>query len=121
MDGVYFENEWGSQVFREIIPTDEDILILVSKVKIRINGAFKKRGYFGSLLPEEASIDDIPEDAQLTLLKSESVQNKVDGHQRAEAIGKDCDPPYREFKGKRCAYKEYLLLIKKHQIEETSD
>ncbi len=104
MDGVYFENEWGNQVFREIIPTDEDIINLVSKVKIRINRAFEKRGYFDSLLPEEASLDDISEDPQLTLLKSESVQNKVDGHQRPEAIGKDCDPPYREFKIKRCAY-----------------
>ena len=50
MDGVYFENKQGKQIFKEIIPTDADIIEIVKKAKIRINRAFKKRGLLAPLL-----------------------------------------------------------------------
>lgn len=55
MDGVYFENEQGLQVFRAIIPQDKDINDLARKIKTRFNSALKKRGLLDS--PEGASAE----------------------------------------------------------------
>mgnify|MGYP003966953893 FL=1 len=94
MDGVYYENEKGNLVFREIIPSSSDICKLVEKIKVRINRSFVRRG----VGPKD---DDYN---QRDLLSALSTQNLLDGFKRPIKIGKYCDPPYEEFKGKRCAY-----------------
>lgn len=121
MDGVYFENRFGEKVFKEIIPTDYEIIALALKAKIRINRAFMKRG----LLTTEddhclGENYDSSSNEQLDLLRSQSVQNRVDGGQRPEAIGKWLYPSFVEFSGKKCAYNEGFSLhagvkILKHQ------
>lgn len=58
-----------------------------------------------SLLIEETPLDSaIDEGLELTLIKSESIQNRVEGYQRPKAIGKFGDAPFQEFKGRRCSY-----------------
>jgi hypothetical protein len=102
MDGVYFENSFGEQVFKEIIPTDEDIYKLVNKIKNRVDRCFKKSG----VLEDESSEEEL----QLSLIKSESIQNKVDTFNKPGKIGKLYDVSYEEFKGRKCSYIEGFSL-----------
>lgn len=74
MDGVYYQNDQGEQVFRVIVPSDSDVADLVIKAQRRINRAFYNSGFLDSLLLEERSLESsIDEDSQLSLIKSESV------------------------------------------------
>jgi hypothetical protein len=105
MDGVYYQNDQGEQVFREIVPSDQDVADLVKKAQKRINRAFYNRGFLDSLLIEERSLESsIDEDPQLSLIKSESVQNRVDGYQRPKNIGKWGESLFEEFSGGKFAY-----------------
>jgi hypothetical protein len=101
MDGIYFENSNGIQVFKEIIPSNEDIFDLIKNIKIRINRCLDRHSQ---------SDHDMSKESQLSLLKSESIQNRVDGYNKPTQIGKWCDPPFEEFKGRRCAYLEGFSL-----------
>ncbi|OUR97364.1 hypothetical protein A9Q84_13650 [Halobacteriovorax marinus] len=103
MDGVYFENSLGEQVFKEIIPTDEDIHRLVHKIKTRVDRCFKRSGVL-----EEDSNEK--EELQLSLIKSESIQNRVDAFNKPGLIGKLYDAPYEEFEGRKCSYVEGFSL-----------
>jgi hypothetical protein len=96
MDGVYFENSLGEQAFKEIIPADEDIHKLVNSIKTRIDRCFKRSG----VLEDDPSDEEL----QLNLIKSESIQNKVDAYNKPGLIGKLYDVPYEEFKGRKCSY-----------------
>ena len=100
MDGVYYENEYGGQCFFEIIPTDQDILDLVVKIKKRINRCLDKREQF------ETSC----ENNELDTLKSQSVLNLVSTNQRPELIGKMYQSQFEEFAGKKCAYLDGFSL-----------
>ena len=105
MDGIYFENDKGKQVFKEIIPTDQDIISLAEKIKIRVNRALSKKGLL------EDNIDSFDNDKlQMDLLKTESIHNRVDKFQKPKQIGKLGDVPFNEFKGKKCAYNEGFSL-----------
>lgn len=103
MDGVYFENQYGKLVFKEIKPDDEDVALLAKKMKIRINRALKKR----CLLDEYSPAHD---EQQLELLKAESVQNLVDGNKKPFALGKWGSGYYEEFYGSKCAAIEGFSL-----------
>lgn len=117
MDGVYYQNDQGEQVFREIIPTDQDIAKLVKKAKKRIDRAFYNRGFLDSLLIEETPLSSsIDEDYQLSLIKSESIQNRVDEYQRPKSIGKRGDSPFEELSGEKFAYKDGFSLHAKVKI-----
>lgn len=111
MDGVFFENDNQEQVFRAIIPGDEDVKNLVLKIKIRINRCLHKKGFLDTLLIEETPLESsLDESPTLSLIKSESIQNKVDIYQKPTAIGKFCNPPFEEFTRSRCASSDSFSL-----------
>ena len=79
MDGVFYENESQKQTFKAIIPSDEEVKCLVDKIKIRINRSLQNKGFLDTLLIEETPLESaLDESPQLTLIKSESIQNRVD-------------------------------------------
>jgi len=92
MDGVFYENELGKEVFEEIIPGHEQIVKMTGILKKRLSRALDKE--------TEASSDDSP----LLEMASQSVQNRDENFQLPIPIGKVCDPPFEEFNGTRCCY-----------------
>jgi hypothetical protein len=104
IDGVFHQNANGKLIFKEIIPDDEDILLLTRTLKTRINRILQKRGHL------EESNDEQQEENQLSLLKSLSVQNLVNQSERPKKIGKYCNPPFEEFRGNRCVYLDGFSL-----------
>ena len=111
MDGVFYENESQKQVFKVIVPSDEDVRCLVNKIKIRINRSLQKKGFLDTLLIEETPLESaLDESPQLTLIKSESIQNRVDMFQKPRAIGKLWNPPFEEFSGSKCAASDGFSL-----------
>ena len=103
MDEVFFENQNSEQVFKAIIPSDEDVKNLILKIKTRVNRSLQKKGFLDTFLiektPLESALDESP---QLSLIKSESIQNRVDLYQKPITIGIYCNPPLEEFTGSRC-------------------
>ena len=110
-DGVFYENSEGVEVFKEIIPTDNDIKGLVLKAKIRVNRAFKKRGYLGLNLAEEIQVNETQQESfNLGLIKTESVQNRVGGFSKPRPIGKFKRSEFKEFKSRKCSACEGFSL-----------
>jgi hypothetical protein len=98
-DGVFHENYLGQEVFYEIIPSHEDVLLLTRTLKKR----------FEKLLSCENEYHD-KDDHSLNFLQSQSVQNKDENFFAPVKIGKYCDPPIEEFKGTRCGYLDGFSL-----------
>jgi hypothetical protein len=98
MDGVFHENYLGEEVFYEIIPTHEEIVL--------VTGILKKR--LEALMAREESIDN--EESSLTEIQAQSVQNRDENFKQPIKIGKVCDPPFQDFKGTRCCYNDGFSL-----------
>ncbi|MDD4976602.1 MAG: transposase [Bacteriovorax sp.] len=97
-DGVFHENYLGEEVFREIIPSHEEVELLTAQLKKRL----------GRLMAREENI--INEDLSLAQLQAQSVQNRDEKFKLPIPLGKICDPPFREFKGWRCCYNDGFSL-----------
>ena len=98
-DGVFHENYQGEEVFREIIPSHDEIILMTTKLKIRLTRLIEKEEDSGAF--ENLSLFDI---------QSKSVQNRDEKFQLPLKIGKVYDPPFQEFKGKRCGYDDGFSL-----------
>ena len=102
MDGVYFENKNGVSEFYEIIPDDEDIKRLVQSIETRINRSLIKAGLLYDEF-EELGVEGLNEPDQISLIKSQSIQNRDELFQRPVAIGKREGSKFVEYKSRRCA------------------
>jgi Putative transposase/Transposase zinc-binding domain len=98
MDGVFHENYLGEEVFYEIIPTHEEV--------VEITGILKKR--LEGLMAREENIDNV--DSDLAHIQAQSVQNRDENFKLPLKIGKVWDPPFEDFKGTRCCYKDGFSL-----------
>ncbi|MBC7427635.1 MAG: transposase [Bacteriovorax sp.] len=98
LDGVFYENGQGLEVFHEFIPTHEEIVKIVSQLKKRLTKLLNKI--------ENINIDDF----SINQVHAHSVQNRDEKNQLPIPIGKNCDSPYQEFKGMRCCYDDGFSL-----------
>jgi len=98
IDGVFYENKFGDEVFFEIIPTHEEVIQLNSTLKKRLMRLLEKFEY------EDHDYNDQSD------FQAQSVQNRDEKFQLPLKIGKVCDPPFREFVGKRCSYDDGFSL-----------
>ena len=97
-DGVFHENYLGEEVFREFIPTHEEVVILTSILKNRLL----------RLKFREETIDS--DAASLSQLQAMSIQNRDEKFRRPIPIGKMFDSDFQEFRGKRCSYDDGFSL-----------
>ena len=92
IDGVFFENSFGDEVFFEIVPSHAEV--------IQLNGTLKKR--LMRLLEKFEQVENDYNDQ--SDFQAQSVQNRDENFQLPLKIGKVWDPPFREFVGMRCSY-----------------
>ena len=98
MDGVFHENYQGDEVFHEFIPTHKEILKVTAQLKKRLTRLQTKMNNINT------------EDFSLNQMHAQSVQNRDEKNQLPIPLGKVCDPPFQEFKGKRCCYDDGFSL-----------
>lgn len=98
IDGVFYENNFGDEVFFEIAPSHEEV--------IQINATLKKR--LMRLLEKFEQVENDYNDQ--SAFQAQSVQNRDENFQLPLKIGKVWDPPFREFVGKRCSYDDGFSL-----------
>lgn len=87
IDGVFHENYQGEEVFREFIPSHEEVVNVTAELKKCLT----------RLLLKMDSIN--PDDFSLNHLQAQSVQNRDEKNQTPTQLEKVCDPPFKEFKG----------------------
>jgi hypothetical protein len=104
MDGVFYENESGKEVFEEIIPTHEQVIQLTGILKSRFARAMEKE------------LDAWSDDDSHSEIQAQSVRNRDENFRLPMQIGKSCDPPFQEFKGTRCCYDDGFSLHAKVKI-----
>ena len=98
MDGVYYENEYGVEVFEEIIPSHENIIQITGTLKNRLTRAL------------ENELDNWREELPQAEIQAQSVKNRDENFRLPLQIGKVCDPPFQEFNGTRCHYDDGFSL-----------
>ncbi len=97
-DGVFHENERGEEIFKEFIPSHEDVVKLTLKLKHRLIRLYEKE------------MDISNEINPVSDIQGQSVQNRDEKNRFPLQIGKFCDPPFEEFKGTRCYYDDGFSL-----------
>jgi hypothetical protein len=107
VDGVFHENQQGEEVFYPLIPSHEEVVEGTKLLKKRLI----------RLLGRQES-DEFYHNAQSNL-QALSVQNRDEQFKLPLKIGKYCDPPFVEFKGKRCSYDDGFSLHANVKISAT--
>lgn len=97
IDGVFYENEYGEEAFREIVPSHDEVVELNGKLKKRLTRLIEK-------FDLESEYHDQSD------FQAQSVQNRDEKFQLPLKIGKIWDPPFKEFVGTRCSYQDGFSL-----------
>ena len=98
MDGVFHENILGEEVFYELIPTHDEVVQVTEILKKRLERLMARKE------------NDYSEESAILNIQAQSVQNRDEAFKPPLKIGKVCDPPFEEFKGTRCCYKDGFSL-----------
>src|SRR5690606_27352797 len=97
IDGIFYENDYGEEAFREILPSHDEV--------VQLNGKLKKRL---TRLIEKFDLESEYHDQ--SNFQANSVQNRDEKFQLPLKIGKVWDPPFKEFLGTRCSYQDGFSL-----------